>query len=127
MINESDFGSVEKTTDTILKGIYERAENEIVRKDAKIEELQKEIIELKDRDINYKRVAREVRYNYPDIKDISISQGAVVDDSLKVKECTIVLANSAKPLPHAQVKKVEEWLKLRLEDSTVVVHNIIGK
>ena len=127
VINESDFGSVERTTDTILKGIYERAEDELVRKDAKIEELQKEVIELKGRDINYRRVAREVRFSYPDIKDISISQGAVVDDSLNVKECTIVLANSAKPLPQAQLNKVEEWLKLRLEDTTVVVHNIIGK
>ena len=126
IINESDFGSVEKTTDTILKGIYERAENEIVRKDAKIDELQKEITELKGRDINYRRVAREVRYNYPDIKDISISQGAVVDDSLKVKECTIVIANSTKPIPQGQLKKVEEWLRLRLDDSTTVVHNIVN-
>ena len=126
-IKESDFGSVEKATDRILKGIYERTENEMERKDAKIDELQREILELKGQDINYRRVAREVRYNYPDIKDLTITKGATVDDSLRVKDCTIVLAHSDKPISQTQLKKVEEWLKLRLEDTTATVHNIIDK
>ena len=126
-IKESDFGSVEKATDRILKGIYERTENEMERKEAKIDELQREILELKGQDINYRRVAREVRYNYPDIKDLIITKGATVDDSLRVKDCTIVLAHSDKPISQTQLKKVEEWLKLRLEDTTATVHNIIDK
>ena len=55
------------------------------------------------------------------------AKGANVDDSLKVKECTIVIATSEKPIQPSQLKKVEEWLRLRLEDSTAVVHNIIVK
>ena len=126
-IRESDFGSVDKATDQILKGIYERAENEIVRKDAQIDELRKEVLELKGKEINYKRIAKETRYYYPEVKDLTISKGATVDDSLKVKDLTIVLATSDKPIPPAQLKKVEEWLRLRLEDSTTVVHNITKK
>ena len=107
--------------------LYERADDELARKDAQIEKLQKEIYELKGMDINYRRIAREVRYSYPEIKDITISKGATVDDSLRVKECTIVMAHSDKPLPQNQINKVEEWLKLRLEDTTATVHNIIDK
>ena len=125
VINGSDFGSVDKTTDRILKGIYERAENEMERKDARIEELQKEVLDLKGKEINYARIAKETRYYYPEVKDLTISKGANVDDSLKVKECTIVIATSDKPIQPSQLKKVEEWLRLRLEDSTAVVHNII--
>ena len=126
-IMESDFGSVDNATDRLLKGLYERADDELARKDAQIEKLQKEIYELKGMDINYRRIAREVRYSYPEIKDITISKGATVDDSLRVKECTIVMAHSDKPLPQNQINKVEEWLKLRLEDTTATVHNIIDK
>ena len=124
-IKERDFGSVDQTTDRILKGIYERAEDEIGRKDAIIGELQQEIVNLKGKEINYKRIARETRYYYPDVKDITIAQGATVDDSLKVKDCTVVLAISDKPINPTELKKVEDWLRLRLEDSTAVVHNII--
>ena len=127
IINGSDFGSVDKTTDRILKGIYDRAENEMERKDARIQELQKEVLDLKGKEINYARIAKETRYYYPEVKDLTISKGANVDDSLKVKECTIVIATSEKPIQPSQLKKVEEWLRLRLEDSTAVVHNIIVK
>ena len=81
--------------------------------------------DLKGKEINYQRVAREVRFSYPEIKSISIGKGAEVDDSLKVTDRTIIIARSAKPMPASQIKKVEEWLQLRLEDSTAVVHNIV--
>ena len=81
--------------------------------------------DLKGKEINYQRVAREVRFSYPEIKNLSIGKGAEVDDSLKVTDRTIIIARSAKPMPASQIKKVEEWLQLRLEDSTAVVHNIV--
>ena len=124
-IIEQDFGSVEKTTDRILKGIYERTENEIERRDARISELEKEVLQLKGDEVNYPKLAKEIRFNYPEIKDITISKGATVDDSLRVKENTVVIAYSNKPLQAGKTKKIEEWIRLRLEDSTAVVHNII--
>ena len=126
-IKESDFGSVDKTTDRLLKGIYDRAESEIERKDARIEELQDEILRLKGNDINYKRVTREVRYSFPEVKELSIGKGASVDDSLKVKDRTIVIARSEKPIPDPRLNKIEEWLRLRLDDTTTIVHNITDK
>lgn len=126
-INESDLGSVEKSTDQILRGIYERAEDDLARKEAEIKKLEKELGDIKGREINYKRIAKEIRYSYPDIQDISIGKGAAVDDSLNVKEQTIILARSKKPLSNDQIQKVEEWLRLRLEDTTAVVHNIVEK
>ena len=127
VINESDFGSAEKSTDIILKGIYDKAEDELTRKDARIEELRRELETLKGRDVNYRRLAKEVRYSYPEVKDISFGRGAEVDDSLRVKDRTIVLAHSEKPIPPERLKKVEEWLRLRMEDTTAIVHNIIDK
>ena len=124
-VRESDFGAADKTTDQLLKGIYDRTEDEMVRKEKKIEELQQEIADLKAKGVNYQRVAREVRYSYPEVTDISIGKGANVDDSLKVKDMTIVLAHSDKPIAPDRIAKIQEWLRLRMEDSTAVVHNII--
>lgn len=125
VIKESPLGSDDKATDTLLKGIYERAEDDMARKDAKIKELEKELDELKGREVNYKRLAREIRYSYPAVKDISIGKGAQVDDSLRVSDRTIVIAHSDKPLPSSDLQKVQEWLRLRMEDTTAVVHNIV--
>ena len=125
MIKESALGSNDKATDLLLKGIYERAEDDLARKDATIESLRKELDDLKGREINYKRLAREIRYSYPAVKDISIGKGASVDDSLKVSDMTIIIAHSEKPLPAQDLMKVQEWLRLRMEDTTAIVHNIV--
>ena len=124
-IRQSDFGSAGKATDNLIKGFYDRAEDEMARKDARIDELLKEVADLKGREINYKRIAKEIRYSYPDFQDISIGKGAAVDDSLNVREQTIVIARSKKPVDPGTLRKVEEWLRLRMEDSTAVVHNIV--
>ncbi len=127
VFKESDFGTSEKTTDQLLKGIYDRAEDEMTRKDKQIEALQKELTDIKGKEINYQRVTKEVRFSYPEVKDLAIGKGANVDDSLKVKDMTIIIANSDKPIPNDRLQKIEEWLRLRLEDSTAVVHNIVVK
>lgn len=123
-IRERDLGDSDKATDQLLKGIYERAEDEIQRKDLKIKDLENELSEIKGRDVNYRRLAREIRYSYPEVKDLSIAKGVQVDDSLRVKDRTVVIAESEKPIEPSRLRKVEEWLRLRMEDTTVVVHNI---
>lgn len=124
-IREQAFGSVEMETDRLLQGIYDRSESEITRKDIQIRALEKELDELRGKRINYRTLAREIRYNYPEVDDISITRGASVDDSLNVHDCTVVIAYSRKPLKDAQIDKVKEWLRLRLDDSTAVVHNVL--
>ena len=99
----------------------------MTRKDKQIEALQKELTDIKGKEINYQRVTKEVRFSYPEVKDLAIGKGANVDDSLKVKDMTIIIANSDKPIPSDRLQKIEEWLRLRLEDSTAVVHNIVVK
>ncbi|MBQ6254253.1 MAG: DUF389 domain-containing protein [Bacteroidales bacterium] len=124
-IKEMDLGNSDQATDQLLKSIYERAEDEISRKDARIRDLERELSDIKGREVNYRRLAKEIRYSYPEVKDISIARGAEVDDSLRVKDRTVVLATSGKPIEASRLRKVEEWLRLRMEDTTVVVHNII--
>lgn len=123
-IRERDLGDSDKATDQLLKGIYERADDEIQRKDLKIKDLENELSEIKGRNVNYRRLAREIRYSYPEVKDLSIAKGVQVDDSLRVKDRTVVIAESEKPIEPSRLRKVEEWLRLRMEDTTVVVHNI---
>jgi len=117
---------VDKTADNILKGIYERSEDELAKKDARIGELEDAVLRLKGESLDYPKLAKEVRFNCPEVKDLSIAKGATVDDCLKVRDCTVVLLYTDKALPAASQDKVRQWLRLRLEDSTVVVHNVAG-
>ena len=126
VVKEQDFGVVDKTADNILKGIYERSEDELAKKDARIGELEDAVLRLKGESLDYPKLAKEVRFNCPEVKDLSIAKGATVDDSLKVRDCTVVLLYTDKALPAASQDKVRQWLRLRLEDSTVVVHNVAG-
>lgn len=126
VVKEQDFGVVDKTADNILKGIYERSEDELAKKDARIGELEDAVLRLKGESLDYPKLAKEVRFNSPEVKDLSIAKGATVDDSLKVRDCTVVLLYTDKALPAASQDKIRQWLRLRLEDSTVVVHNVAG-
>lgn len=124
-IKEQAFGTDDGDSDKLLKGIFDRSESELNRKEAQIRNLEKELGELKAKNYHYKNIAKEIRLNYPDVNDLSITSGASVDDSLNVRHCTVVLAYSDKPLQAGRIRKVEDWLRIRLDDSTTVVHNII--
>ena len=56
-----------------------------------------------------------------------LGRGASVDDSLRVKECVTVVATSSKPIKDANLRKLEEWVRIRLNDSTAVVENVVVK
>lgn len=117
-----------KTKDTaadeILRGVFERNDAEMNRKDERIKELEMQIQEMKDARIPYSQIAREVRYSYPEIKELSISKGAEVSDSLSVNEALIVVAKSDGPMQLSKKASLQDWLRIRLEDSTAVLYNI---
>lgn len=126
-IQEHAMGGREEETDKLLQSIYDRTDTEISQKNARIKALEEELAAAKQESIPYVQLTREIRFTYPEIINVTIGRGASVDDSLRLKECITVVATSKKAMKDENVKKLEEWVRIRLEDSTAVVNNIVLK
>lgn len=127
-IKEHSFGSAREASERIIRSLNEKAESDIARKDAEIKLLERQIETLRGEDIPYAQVAREVKYQFPAVRDLTIARGAAVStDSLRVRPCTQVLATTASALRRSEVTELENWLRIRLADTTVVVNNLVEK
>lgn len=115
------------SSEKLVKGIYERTDSEISKREQEIARLEDEIAKLKKDEIPYSQITREAVTQYPEIKDLFISRGAEVSsDSLAEKPCVLVVAKSEKQLGEVAREKLADWLKVRLNDTTVVVINKIN-
>jgi uncharacterized hydrophobic protein (TIGR00271 family) len=109
----------------LMQGIFARTDTEISRREEQVRSLEAEIKILKDNNIPYSQIAREISTQYPEITDVSMAKGAEVHtaDSVKMQRRIMVIAKSAKPIGQEKIKHLTDWLKLRLNDTTVVVIN----
>lgn len=125
-LKEHSFGlSEDKEYEAMVKGIYARADEEVARKDRRIKELETEVETLRDKQVPYRQVGREVRFKYPIVKDLTIARGAsVLTDSLSVRECLSVLVQTTREMTPDEMGELTSWLKVRLNDTTVVVKNM---
>ena len=111
-------------TEKIVKGLFERSEEELGRKEEKIMELQKKLDDILNSEIPYIQITREAKTQYPEIEELLLSRGAsVTTDSLHRKDCLTVIAKTASPMKEEKKESLSGWLKVRLGDSTVVVIN----
>lgn len=113
-----------KQSEKLMKGIYERTDAELNRKDLQIRQLENQLNAITSNEIPYVQVTQEVKSQYPEIKELFLTRGASVEaDSLKQNRCLLVVAKTEAPLPESRARKLQEWLRIRLSDTTVVVLN----
>ncbi|MCQ2146697.1 MAG: DUF389 domain-containing protein [Bacteroidales bacterium] len=123
-IREHVIGTEDDSSEKLMKGIYDRTDAEINRKEMQIRELEAQISAIRSSEIPYVQIAKEVKAQYPDITSISLSEGAEVSvDSLGAQKHIVAIAGSKKALTNEQIDKLSSWLKIRLNDTTVVVIN----
>lgn len=113
-------------SEALMKGIYARTDQEISRREKRISELEDELAAYKAEEIPYTRVAREIKSQYPSVTGIFIGKGASVEtDSLSMKHGIVVIADYSKKISDEDCRKLEEWLRIRLNDDSLnVVHRV---
>lgn len=112
----------DKASEKLVKGIYERTDSEIARRETRIRELEKQLEQYRTGEIPYTQIAKEIHSQYPELKGLFIGRGAEVEcDSLKSENGVILVTESEKPLSKAVREKLGNWLKIRLGDSTATV------
>ena len=117
-----------KDTEAVFKGIYERLDSQIEEYEKTIDQLKAELAVAKQSQLPYTQLANEISANYPEIKHISIGQGAQIDiDSLKTTPCIIVKVKTDTLLPDSSLEQLTKWLKVRLQTETIEIDNTTNR
>ncbi|MCM1177205.1 MAG: TIGR00341 family protein [Bacteroidales bacterium] len=107
----------------IVKGIYERTDNEIGMRDAEIKRLENVIQEMQRNDIPYIQITKEITSQYPSIKEVFISKGAQVKaDDLSRTDTVFVVIRSTSELSGQEKARLTNWIRIRLDFDNVVVY-----
>lgn len=125
VFNEHSLGNVKDgTSEKIVQTIYERADNEIRRQEDRIRTLESELASARQKEIPYAQISKEVVSQYPEIQDLYIANGQEIQkDSLSGRNRILVVASTTEPMERKRIESLEQWLKIRLNDNTVVVMN----
>lgn len=100
----------------LIKGIYDRMDTEVGKRDEEIRRLQEELLVAKGNDIPYIQLTREIINMYPSVKHVFIGQGANVSaDSLKLSPHISVTVTCSPAMPSEDSLRLGEWLKVRLD------------
>lgn len=104
------------TDKAVVQSIFERNDQEIRKREQLIAEMETELKQLRDKELPYAQIVREILAQYPDIVSFSMARGAEVNPaSLESREQIILLIRWKKPLAAEQLHKLEDWLRIRLE------------
>lgn len=106
----------------ILKDLYERNEGLIIDKDRKIALLERELSEdAQIRNLS-NEVAREAKINHPNLKKFSLGRSIFTDLDKNETDTLISAYASFQPQPpRSEIKKLQEWLKIRTKSDTVAL------
>ena len=116
----------DQSADRLVKDIYERTDSEISKREAEIRVLENELTKYRQQEIPYLQISRELSSQFPQVKDLYISRGADINtDSLAMQNCILVVARTERVLDDESKQKMTDFLKVRLNDSTVVVLNAL--
>ena len=93
---------------------------EITRQQQEIVRLQQELAAAQHTTLPYTQITREISGIYPMVKSVTIGRGAKVSvDSLHAQPCLSVILHTTSVLSQKQHTHLNEWLKIRLDDTTV--------
>ena len=104
----------------LVKGIYDKMDTEIGKRDEEIRRLREELRVARGNDIPYIQGTREIANSYPAVKQVHIAQGASVTcDSLAMNPCMTVVVRCDSLMEASEIEKLSEWLKIRLNTEDI--------
>ena len=108
----------------LVKGIYDKMDSEVAKREEEIRQLKEELRLAKGDDIAYVQITREIISTYPSVKHVRLAQGAsVAADSLYAQPCITAIIKCEEPISEEQTAQLSNWLKIRLntEDISLIV------
>lgn len=118
--------STDQTEKKVIESLMERNDNEIRRREELISKMEKELSTIREKELPYGQIAREIIAQHPQITGFSIARGAQVDiETFSPKEQIIVIISTENEIPQSEIEKLRGWLKVRLDfENMAVAQNI---
>lgn len=111
-----------------FKGIYERLDSKIGQYEATIKHLTDELMAARKNDLPFAQIANEISAAYPQIRRISIGQGAHIEiEDLTVDQCLVVNVQTDTLMDEATLEQFRKWIKIRLQIDNTDIENTILK
>ncbi len=113
----------------IIKGIYEHNDQQIKTLNDSISKLTATLSNYKSKEIPVEAVSKELFAQYPEIIEVSLSQGSSIlsgNDNSK-KEQIFAFITTENPMDAELHDRIERWLKVRLKNENVIVVNQIAE
>lgn len=109
----------------ILKGIYERTDSEITRREAEIKKLEDELKMLHASEIPFEQITREAVNQYPHITSLFVARGAEVSTKdFSRSNGLLAVVRTSEPLSEEEKTRLTDWLKIRLNIQNVTLYEI---
>lgn len=109
----------------ILKGIYERTDSEITRREAEIKKLEDELKMLHASEIPFEQITREAVNQYPHITSLFVARGAEVSaKDFSRSNGLLAVVRTSEPLSEEEKTRLTDWLKIRLNIQNVTLYEI---
>ena len=106
----------------VVKGIYDKMDTEVSKRDEEIRRLREELRAAKGDDIPYVQLTREIVSSYPAIIEVHMTQGAkVTADSLVIHPTTTVVVRCDSLSGPIEMEKLYDWLKIRLNTEEITL------
>lgn len=122
MINETASAEALSESD-IVKGIYERTDSEIGRRDMEIKRLESVIQEMQQNDIPYIQITKEITSYYNAVQEVFISKGAQIKaEDMSRTDAVFVVIKTNEPLNEKAKARLTNWIGIRLNFENVVIY-----
>ncbi len=107
----------------MVKDIYDRMDTEISSRDKEISRLKAELEKQESEQIPYLQLTREIRANNPTISEVHITRGEKImaEMSDSTAQTTIVMVRTNGKFGHDAHQKLENWLKIRLDEEELTL------
>ena len=107
----------------IVKNLIATNEQSIKQRDDSIRTLQSLLNTYQQQQLPTRQLVAELRSQVPDILSVTLAKGARVSDNAEEQEELVVLIDSKRPLPKDEVKRITNWLKVRLNTENIILVN----
>lgn len=117
-----DYSNEEKSDMNAFKDIYEKKESIISAKEQEIILLKNELESIKNGQLEYDRISKEIFSLKPSVRDLSISQGHAFNrESSSCNSIISVVVSSADSIASDELEELKEWLMVRLDTENIEV------
>ena len=125
-----DYATEERQDMSAFRDMYEKKESIISAKEQEIILLKNELDKIKNNDIEYDKISKEIFSIKSSISGVSITKGHIYNrDSTSRRDVISVVVSSVDSIGNIELEELKEWLKVRTNTESIEIRHqqIISK